>query len=204
MKIINTYAEYKVFEKDEQTGKVLIDEDFFERFFIKDSLKLQKTLTATALKVGAYLLTTLSTNEYKKLPKRKIISEATGVSTKSVIEALNLLVSAKFLIRRDSNYCVNSKEPLNESKVWNKELTESGKNIPKYYDDFRINSLYNLDTMDEYNQFEIRKTNEEILKQIRGNRDFDLVIKYCLNNPDFIKILRKQMIEHFADNIPKK
>lgn len=198
------YDEYKVFEKDSKTGKVLIDEDFFVRFFIQDSLKLNKSLTASALKVGAYLLTVLNTNDYQKLPKRKDISNATNVKTKSVIDALNLLVSAKFLIRRDTLMCVNSNKPLDESKVCNEEQNEPGKNIPKYYDDFKINPLYNLHLMDDYRQFEVRKGNEEILATIQKNIDFNILVNYCINNPEYIKIARKHVNEHFCEEEYKK
>lgn len=185
-------ASYEFFGENSKDGKYYIDKDFFVNFFIKDSKVLEKPLTASAHKVGAYLLTVLTTTEYSRLPKRKEISIETGLTTKAVIDALNLLVDAKFLKRRDPNHNVNNPEILEENTLWSKP---SNKNTPKYFDDFRINPFYNTSE----NESEHRITAHEVLNLMQKDKNFYRIVNYCINNPDFVSTTTKTILNHFIE-----
>lgn len=126
-----------------EEGKITIDERLIRELFIKYPTEDIKITTPTVFRLVMYLILEFKDTEYHGLPTRIQMSRDLNVTLSVLINSLDTLIDIGFLIPKKS---------INKS------------NRRRYYVDFKINELYNIER-EKREQIEENNLNR-VLKKI--------------------------------------
>ncbi|WP_279146578.1 HTH domain-containing protein [Clostridium tyrobutyricum] len=119
--------------------EIIFNKDFFQRVFIKPSIKDNKSLSGVSLRLAFILLKELSMYYPTEIPQRNSLANILGVSRTAVINALAQLEKEGFLIRQPSSAVL---------MVCAEE--EKQKEIDERYEEQRIKEMKKRDFSDKF------------------------------------------------------
>lgn len=140
-------------------NEIVFNKDFFQRVFIKPSIKNNKSLSGVSLRLAFILLQELNVYYPTEIPQRNSLANTLGVSRTAVINGLAQLEEQGFLIREPSSaiamICSDEKEQEEINKFYEKQKVEEMKKRD-FSGKFYINQYYNQDNQ-ELNTLELIK-----------------------------------------------
>ncbi|WP_039655903.1 HTH domain-containing protein [Clostridium tyrobutyricum] len=133
-------------------NEIIFNKDFFQRVFIKPSIKDNKSLSGVSLRLAFILLKELSIYYPTEIPQRNSLANILGVSRTAVINALAQLEKEGFLIRQPSSAVLMVCADEEKQKEIDEHYEKQGIKEMKKRDfsgKFLINHNYNKEKQEE-------------------------------------------------------
>lgn len=83
-----------------KNDEIIFNTKYFERLFIKNPIKSEKSLSSLSLRLAAILLKELDTLEKRKIPSRTKLAKILDVSNTAINDSLIQLEEAEFIVRK--------------------------------------------------------------------------------------------------------